>query len=79
MRVKFRCGMTQPVDPDKTPSPVCGHCGTSVIARVLEARAPRFTGTVTGPHADTRRLEPMAVNLAEKGPLTLKPADDQVH
>jgi hypothetical protein len=72
MRIKFTCGTVQAVDPDKTPSPVCGHCGTRQISRVLDARAPRFSGTVTGPHADTKRLDPMAVNLAER-PLTLKP------
>lgn len=82
MQIKFRCGTVQAVDPDKTPSPVCAHCGTTTIARVLDARAPRFTGTVTGPHADTRRLDPVAVNLAEKGPLTLKSpdaTDERVH
>ena len=71
MQVIFRCGTSQKVDPDKTPSPICGHCGTHVIARVEGARMPRFTGTCTGPYADTKRLDPIAVNLAQT-PLVLK-------
>jgi hypothetical protein len=75
MDILFRCGHAQPVDPDRTPSPVCGQCGDTVIARALNVRAPRFTGTVTGPHAETTALQAIAVSLLPKDakPLTLKP------
>jgi hypothetical protein len=67
----FRCGTAQRVDPDKSPVPTCAHCGTTKIARSLTVTTPRFTGCVSGPLAQTRALEPMALNLAET-PLKLK-------
>lgn len=71
MQVRFRCGTVQPVNPDRTPSPVCGHCGSRDVAGVVDAPPPRFTGHVTGPYAETKALGAIAVNLAEK-PLSLK-------
>ncbi len=72
MQVLFRCGTLQLVDPDKTPSPVCAHCGTRDISRTVGARTPRFLGVASGPYAETRRMDAVAVSLA-KTPLSLKP------
>lgn len=66
MTLRFRCGHSARIDPDKTPTPVCA-CGERRIARVLDAPAPRFTGVATGPHAVTRDLPAMAVSLTTKG------------
>lgn len=49
----------------------CAVCGESRVTDV-KTTAPRFTGTVTGPHATTQPLGPVAVNLAPGGALTLK-------
>lgn len=70
--VTFRCGHSQKVDPDKTPSPQCATCGDRQVARVSNAPAPRFVGHVRGPSAQTRRMEPIAVRVAKAGPLPLK-------
>lgn len=71
MTVIFACGHEQRVNPDKTPSPLCGACGERKIARVRNVGAPRITGCASGPCVTRRDLEPMRVNLAEK-PLPLK-------
>ncbi len=73
MQVVFRCGTPQLVDPDKTVTPVCAHCGTTVIGRTVGARSPRFTGVASGPHCETRRMEPIGVSLVTTVPLALKP------
>lgn len=75
MTLLFRCRHRARIDPDKTPSPVCPECGERGVARVLKTDPPRFTGHVSGPLADTKYLGPSAVNVAERGPLTLKDAD----
>lgn len=76
MTVRFRCGHAQGVDPDKTPSPRCEACGETVVARVLDAPAPRFVGHARGPSAVTRYLEPVPVRLATAGPLTVRAESD---
>jgi hypothetical protein len=71
LSVEFRCGHMQRVDPDKTPSPICGECGDRQVARVIQARMPRFTGHVRGPMAETKALGPQAVQVAQQA-LVLK-------
>lgn len=70
--ILFRCGHQQRVDPDKTMSPACVTCGETIIARALDAAAPRFTGHARGPLVETKALEPIAVSLATVA-LKLKP------
>ena len=74
LQLKFACGHASQVDVDKTPTPICGACGCKRVAHVINAPAPRFRGVVRGPHAETVRLEAMAVNLATgtAQPLTLR-------
>lgn len=74
LRLKFRCGHSAAIDVDKTPTPVCPDCGNRSVAHVVNAPTPRFRGVVRGPHAQTVRLEAMAVNLAsgQAQPLVLR-------
>ena len=73
--VRFACGHVGQVSATSDAMPVCRDCGHTQIARV-KARAPRFVGACSGPYAETTMLEAVTVNLAPKGPLTLKPAED---
>lgn len=70
VEVTMRCGYRMRLDPDKQ-SPVCPHCGETVVARV-KAPPPRFTGAVSGPYAKTAAVEPIAPNLAPSGPMPMK-------
>lgn len=71
MTVTFACGHTLALGDNPSGTPVCG-CGNQQIART-HARAPRFTGTCSGPYAEFRNLAPTTVNLAPAGPLKLTP------
>jgi hypothetical protein len=70
MRVTYACGHTAEISDNPSGAPVCG-CGETRI-QYVKARAPRFTGACTGPFAEFKNLEPIAVNLAPGGPLTIK-------
>lgn len=72
--IEFRCGHQASIDPDKTPSPVCGDCGERKVARVHNVRPPRIVGCASGPYAETSRLEAIPVSLASV-PLALKPQE----
>lgn len=67
--IRFACGHQAQVEETKSDPPVCG-CGERRVQAVA-ARAVRFTGACTGPYAETRLMEPLAVSLAER-PLVLK-------
>lgn len=69
--VRWACGHQGAVVPTVDAAPRCPQCGESRVQSV-KARAPRFVGACTGPYAETKEFEPMAVSLAEKGPLKLK-------
>lgn len=74
IRVRFACGHAAIVsDPSGAP-PQCAECGDTTIRRV-NARPPRFTGACSGPYATSCAVEPREVQLAVKGPLTLKPQE----
>lgn len=72
MVVHFECGHHTPLSPSMTEAPVCG-CGERRIARV-DAPAPSFRGTCTGPSATTVDLPPLVVNLClnDAQPLPLR-------
>mgnify|MGYP001558283210 FL=1 len=71
IHIGFACGHTISVSDQVNSSPVC-HCGTTQITSVRPTRAPRFTGTCSGPHAEYQALTPGVVNVAPAGPLTIK-------
>lgn len=68
----YRCGHSAMVSDRATGAPRCHICGETQVRYVTPARAPHFTGTVTGPHADYAPLEPGTVNVAPGGPLRIK-------
>lgn len=70
MKVTFACQHTMTVGDNPSGTPICG-CGETRIQSV-HARAPRFTGACSGPCAEFKNLEPIAVNLAPGGALRLK-------
>lgn len=67
----MKCGHRMQVDPDRVHRPSCPQCGETVVARV-QAPAPTFVGTVTGPLSETKYMEPAHVDLAPGGPLKLR-------
>lgn len=69
IRVRFACGHEQAVDITSAVAPRC-FCGESRISRAF-ARAPKFTGAVTGPYAETKSVEPGIVTLSD-APLVIK-------
>ena len=69
--VKFACGHQVQVGESQAWQPVCATCGETHVARV-QARPPRFVGTVSGPYCETKGLEPGIVNVAPGGALNLK-------
>lgn len=76
IEIRFRCGHTLRVDPDRVQRPSCLECGETMVARV-QAPPPRFVGTVTGPLAETKHMEPAHVDLAPGGALRLKSPDKE--
>ncbi len=56
MRLALRCGCV--VQFREGGTPLCGIHGVQSVVRVLDAPAPRFTGSVTGPHATTTDVAP---------------------
>lgn len=75
-----RCGK-QGVDIDATPSPSCRVCGETRVARVYNCPPPRFTGCVSGPHAVTQAMEPVAIRVgsAALAPDVVPAAVEGVH
>ena len=69
--IRFLCGHGGTAGVSQVVSPVCPACGETRIARV-SAPPPKFRGACSGPYAQTAALEPGIVNVAPKGPLTLK-------
>ena len=72
IRVRFACGHQTMVS--LTATDVRCHCGETHVVHT-EARAPRFVGACSGPYAETKALEPIAVPLATGAPLIVKPQD----
>lgn len=58
--IRFACGHVVRVE-----QMLCPTCGEHRIAQVL-APPPRFSGMATGPYADFKALEPVAVDLTTK-------------
>ena len=71
MTVWFACGHQVIISETSLVKPTCA-CGEHRV-RSVQARAPRFTGTCTGPYAAFKALEAVPVSLADQGPLRLKP------
>jgi hypothetical protein len=69
--IRFACGHTLMIGDKAGASPVCA-CGERQVTMVDPRRMPRFTGTVTGPMAEFKALEPGTVNAAPGGALKLK-------
>jgi hypothetical protein len=66
MRLLFRCGHVQAVNPDKGGTPHCIQCGESKIARSLDAPLPRIVGHGSGPLVESKALDATPVSLATK-------------
>jgi hypothetical protein len=62
MTVTFQCGHTREATGAETE--LRCDCGEARITQVV-APAPRFTGHVTGPHAEFQNLPAEAVQLGE--------------
>ena len=69
--IGFKCGHSLSVSDQVNISPVC-HCGETQITSVRPSRMPRFTGTVTGPMAEYKALDPGVVDVTTAGPMRLK-------
>ena len=69
--ITFACGHHSSIPTNADSAPTCPECGDMQIRRV-KARAPRFVGVATGPYCETTALTAIPVNLAPKGPLTIK-------
>ena len=54
--VRFACGHQSEVSERLEAAPRC-RCGETRVVST-QARAPRFTGAVTGPYAETKSVEP---------------------
>jgi hypothetical protein len=73
IRVRFRCGHVAQIDPDKMPSPVCGHCGERAVAGVVGVPPPSIRGVASGPLVETQKLDAIPVSLtSDARPLVLK-------
>lgn len=70
--VQFQCGHVTDVSDKAGSAPRCSMCGTTQIVRVIPKRMPRFVGTVQGPLAEYKALDPGVVNVATAGPLPIK-------
>jgi hypothetical protein len=76
VKLLFKCTHTCDIDIDKVQVPIC-WCGNRTVVRAFPMRAPRIVGHASGPLVEGKYLGATAVNLAEKGPLKLKPQDDE--
>lgn len=72
MRLLFKCQHVVDIDIEKSPSPVC-WCGSRQVVRALNVRPPRIVGHALGPLVEGKVLGEMAVQVAPKGALRLKP------
>lgn len=72
IEVRFLCDHTLAMGDKVDASPRCPVCGETKVRSVKPNRLPRFTGTVTGPMAEFKGLEPGVVNVATAGPLRLR-------
>ena len=69
MTVTFACGHAMTLSDNPSGAPTCG-CGETRI-QAVKARAPKFRGACSGPLSEFANLEPITVNLAPGGPLTI--------
>lgn len=69
--IRWKCGHTATVGDNVSVSPICA-CGERQITMANPRRMPRFTGTVRGPVAEYKALDPGTANLAPGGALKLK-------
>lgn len=69
--IRFACGHAGLISETVHTSPVCA-CGERTIVMVDPRRMPKFTGTVSGPVAEYKALEPGTVNVAPGGSLKIK-------
>lgn len=51
---------------ERAGAPRCPTCGSRRVARAVGADVPRFVGTASGPHVQTKALEAIAVDLTVK-------------
>ena len=61
--VTFTCGHREAIREGQ--APICSTCGERK-RRAVHAPPPRFRGTVSGPHATTIDLAPVALPLVPK-------------
>lgn len=73
----MKCGHDIAIDPDKVTSPSC-WCGERIVARPLNAPAPRIVGHASGPLVEGKYLGPKELDLVARpeARLVLKPVDD---
>lgn len=74
MQLLMKCDHVIDIDPNKVASPTC-HCGERIVARPLDAPAPRIVGHARGPLVESKFLGPTDVDVTTDGPLTLTAAD----
>lgn len=72
--IRYTCGHTATMSDMAAAAPVCS-CGERQIVMVHPRRLPRFVGTVTGPYAEFKALDPGTVNVAPGGSLKIKEQD----
>lgn len=65
MTVRFRCGHALELPDTYAAAPRCATCGETVVSRV-QARPPRFLGTVRGPCATYEDLGAVPVRLTKE-------------
>lgn len=51
---------------DERLGPRCPVCGSTTVQRTVGVGAPRFVGCASGPHVETKALDPIAVDLTVK-------------
>lgn len=63
--IRFACGHGFSLEPTSDVAPVCPTCGERRVSRV-DAPAPRFTGWVTGPSAESAPLPAVPVLMPKE-------------
>jgi hypothetical protein len=64
--MKLVCAADHVYDWDeRTGAPRCPTCGSTAVQRALVG-PPHFVGTASGPHVETKALDPIAVDLTQK-------------
>lgn len=74
MKLTFACGHSADIGDNPSMTPVCA-CGETRV-QAVKVRAPSFVGACSGPYSEFKNLEPIAVNLAPGGSLSIAPPKD---